>query len=196
VTERSDLTRVFLWALVGFLALTAALAIVLFLRGDFGETELRLLATTLALGFYSLTGLAGATVVARDWLASFGWLTIVVSAGGLILAVVAIWANREGESEGLAKAALVSLVLSASFAWGSLLLPRRRDGDPGSLSAALVATLAAVAVLAGMLVILILREQEPGDLYFRLLGVVAVLAVLGTLLLPIVRRIGGQARTE
>jgi bacteriorhodopsin len=87
------------------------------------------------------------------------------------------------------------MALAGSSAWASLLVSRRRDTDAVAVAWTLATTTAAIAVLAVTMIGMILRE-DPSEFSFRLLGVVAVLAVLGTLLLPIVRRIGGQARTE
>jgi hypothetical protein len=199
--HRDELTRWFLRAVVAFLVLTALLAIVIFVRGEFGETEGRILATTFALAVYSLSALAGAVLVGRGPLGAFGWATIAVSAVALILALVTIWGDPDAESESLLKTTLVALVLAFASAWVSLLLARRRADDAGSVTATLAGTVAAVSVLGLLVVAAIVREEEPSDLYWRLLGVVAVLAVLGTLLLPVLRRMArpvreGQARTE
>jgi hypothetical protein len=194
VRERGDLTRVFLWALVAFLSVTALLAIVIFLRGRFEETEVKILLTTVALAVYSLTALCGAALIDHARAGAFGYATIVVSALALVLALVSIWAD-EGESEGLVKTTFVFMALAGSSAWASLLISRRRNTDAAAVTWTLAGTTAAIAVLAVTVIGMILRD-DPSEFSFRLLGVIAVLAVLGTLLLPIVRRIGGQARTE
>lgn len=199
--HRDELTRWFLRAVVAFLVVTALLAIGIFVRGEFGETEGRILGTTLALAVYSLTALAGAVLVGRGALTLFGWTTIAVSALALVLALAAIWGDRDAESEGLLRATFVALVLAFACAWVSLLLSRRRDDDGRGVTATLGGSVAAITVLTGMATFAILREDDPGDVYWRLVGVVAVVAVLGTLLLPVLRRMTRptgerQARTE
>ena len=184
----------FLWALVAFLSVTALLAIVIFLRGRFEEAEVKILLTTVALAVYSLTALCGAALIDHARAGAFGYATIVVSALALVLALVSIWAD-EGESEGLVKTTFVFMALAASSAWASLLISRRRSTDAAPVTWTLAGTTAAIAGLAVTVIGMILRD-DPSEFSFRLLGVIAVLAVLGTLLLPIVRRIGGQARTE
>ena len=184
-SRRRSLARALAVAAVGALCLAALVAIVIFLFGQFGETEARLLGTAVSVAGYSLTGLAATTMLGRrpTWLAPLG---LGASGAGFVLMVTLIWTSP---NDGLLPRATMSvLVLAVAISHAALLLPRRADLPlPGVV---LRATLAASAVLAAMLIALILFAMEPGEFYFRLLGVAAVLDVLGTLLVPILRKVG------
>jgi hypothetical protein len=184
--RQGALARALVAAAVGTLCLAALVAIGIFLFGEFGETEARLLGTAVTVTGYSLTGLAATTALGRrpTWLAPLGLGASVV---GFVLMVALIWTTPDDGL--LPRATMSALVLAVAIAHAALLLPRRADFPlPGAV---LRATLAASAVLAAMLIVLILTAVEPGEFYFRLLGVAAVLVVLGTLLVPISRKVAG-----
>lgn len=202
VDPRRTLVRAFALAAVGALCLAALAAILIFLFGEFQETEGRILITTLAVAGYSLIGLAATTRLARPpaWLAPLG---LGLSAVGFVLMLALIWTEPKGDVLGQIAGSV--LVLAVAIAHAALLLPRR--ADPPAAGAVLRATLTASAILAAMLIRVILLDTDPGERYARWLGVVAVLDVLGTLLVPILRKLttkpdvstlalGEPARTE
>ena len=181
----SAVKRTLLGALVGALAVAALLAIGILLRGRFGETEGRILLTVLAMVTYSLTGLAGADLVARGRAAWLGMLGVALSGVGFLTAATLIWGDLSWD---LFRAAWSAGVLAVAAAHATVLVPRREEGDGKVVTVVLNATFGLIALLAGMLVSVILAEGDVGEGFFRLLGVVAVLDVLGTLLVPILRR--------
>ncbi|MCB0374840.1 MAG: hypothetical protein KDD04_02880, partial [Sinomicrobium sp.] len=63
--------KYFLTALIVALSVSALIGILVFLLGDFGETEMRILMTTLTIGGFSLTGLSSAVIYHRDRLRVF-----------------------------------------------------------------------------------------------------------------------------
>lgn len=183
---RRTLARWLIGAAIAALCFTALVAIGIFLFGEFGETEARLLLTAGAVATYSLTGLVAAGALERHdaWVGQAGLAT---SGVGFLLAMMVIWSDWEGDDgEGLARLAATAFIAAGAVTHGTLLLPRPADSP--SLRAIIGLTLTTVTVVALMLIGLVYSEDDPGEGYFRALGVVAVLMVLGTILVPILRR--------
>jgi hypothetical protein len=157
-------------ALMGIVALLSG--------GDFGETEARVLLTTVIVGVESLAMLGYLTLLGHR-LQGVAYLGVPMSLVATALALFLTWSEAEGDTTW--KAFGVALTLAASLAQTSLLLAvagKQRVG-PG-----LSATLVTVAVLAGLVLYAILSDGDVGgDGYWRILGVTAILDVLGTVVL-------------
>ncbi|KAA1427180.1 hypothetical protein [Nocardioides antri] len=171
-----DLRRVVVTLVIGSFTLAALMGIAVLLgAGGFGETQWRVLATTVAVGVTSVAllchlGLAGRS---HAWVGLLGAAVALVAFGS---SLELIWGTADTFTLWSA-----SGTIAATLAQVSLLLTvaARRD-----LDWLLVPTLAAAVLVAAMIVGPILNESAPdGDGYFRLLGVLAILDVLGTLVL-------------
>ena len=182
----SSLKRIFLGALVASLSISALVAIFIFLFGEFGEMEIRILFTTLAIGGFSLTGLCSSVLYDRGTLRPFAVFGMLVAVIGFLIAVLGIWELIADDD--LWKPLFISIILSFSIAHISLLSLARSES--GRMNLFLTLTVVFIAIVAGMLVMPILNDFEDlGEFYFRLLGVFAVLDVLGTILVPILRKV-------
>src|SRR5690625_7148208 len=73
--------KYFLQILIGALSVSALIGIYIFLAGDFGETEVRLLFTTLAIGGYSLAGLCCSVIYKREKLKPFSVIGMLTEIG-------------------------------------------------------------------------------------------------------------------
>ncbi|GAA4270652.1 hypothetical protein [Hyunsoonleella aestuarii] len=60
------------------MSISALLGIVVFFVGDFGETEMKVLGTTLAMGGYSKTGLCSSAIHNRNEFRSFSIIGTIV----------------------------------------------------------------------------------------------------------------------
>ncbi len=188
--------RLFLTTTLASLIISSGIGIAVLLLGDFGETQQNLLLTTLAVGGFSLTGLAGVSARPTWWLWPLRPLGAGASLAGLGLAVARIWGLADG-SELSDKALLSLIVLALSLAHLSLLgvfrpsnslVQRWRFG-------AMLATAALSALI--LLPIWEFLEADDRGLYIRAVGVVAILDVLGTIaLFPLARlaAMSGQPR--
>ncbi len=169
-----DLRRVVVNAVLGSFSLAALIGIVALLGGgDFGQTEGRVLLTTLIVGVQSVAALCYLSLAGHRlaWLGLVGGAVSVVASG---LALVVTWGN-DGES--VLEVFGISVTIAASLAQAALLLSlagRQRIGP------VLAGTLALLAAVAGMVMMGILGVGDPGGGYARLLGVLAILDVLGT----------------
>jgi hypothetical protein len=173
----SDLRRVVSRVVIVSFSVAALMGILALLSGgDFGETEIRVLLTTVIVGTESVAMLCYLASFGKRF-AAVGYVGAPLSLAAAALALFLTWGGDSDDST--VKAFGVSLALAASLAQASLLLSVRRQ-----VSAALAGTLAAVGVVALMVVGAIVQEGDVGgDGYWRLLGVVAILDVLGTVVL-------------
>ncbi|MBP4138392.1 hypothetical protein [Flavobacterium geliluteum] len=177
--------KYFLRTLIIALSFGALIGIFIFLAGDFGRTEVRLLLTTLAIGCYSLTGLCSTTIQNRDHMQSFSLLGIIISAIGFLITTTAIWDVVNFEE--IWKATTIFIILSVSIAHISLLFNIRLKTK--NLWYMMTVTIIFISIVALMLINSTISEFKESEFYFRLLGVFSILDVLGTIATPILNNI-------
>jgi hypothetical protein len=182
---------------IGAFSVAALLGIAALLGGgDFGETEGRILLTTLLVGVVSIAVLC--------YLATAGRRSQPVGvAGGVIVLVpfvtglVMIWGDlQNGPGEGLLRTFGVGAIVAATLAQVSLLLAL---GEKANLTARrlLLGTVALAALVAVLTSVLVLGYEPDGDGFYRALGVVAILDVLGTVVGAALMKFGpGASRDE
>jgi len=178
---------------IGSFSLAALIGIVALLGGgDFGETQGRVLLTTLLVGVVSIAVLCYLVTAGRR-------SQPVGVAGGVVVlvpfatALVMIWGDvQHGPGEGLLRTFGIGSVAAATLAQASLLLAMAERARP-AVRRILVATLTLAAALAVMVSLLITGYNPSGDTYYRLLGVVAILDVLGTVVAAALMRFAGGA---
>jgi hypothetical protein len=172
------------------LSAAALLAIVIFVAGGQGETEGGLLATTLLVAFFSLTGLCAAIAVERRRSRAIGVAGIMSSALAALLAMVVIWSDVTdllfGETL-LLRLAFALGIAAVALAWCSLALLSSR---PYSVTRIVhQVTVALVLILAAIIDVVIVAELKPPGGLGRFLGGLGVLAILGTFLAPILAKV-------
>lgn len=178
---RVTVTSFSLAALMGIVALLAG--------GAFGETEAKILFTTLLVGVVSVTVLC--------YLATAGTRSQPVGvAGGLVVpvplvaALTMIWRDWDtGVPEWLGQTFGVGAVVAATLAQACLLLALAARARP-LVHRILVGTLVLATVLAGVISYLIVGPEPQEQAFFRVLGVLAILDVLGTVLVAALTRFG------
>jgi hypothetical protein len=163
--------RIMLNTMIIALAVSAALGMWAFIFGRFGDTECKILATTLSVSFFSVTALACATAqqVRRSRLL---WLPGLIASGmGFIVFLVGIWDLTPFRTEEAVFKSMAILALFAfSFGQASLLsLARLSAGARWVFFAALVSIFGLATLVSGM----ILWEVDDQWL-FRLAGLFAV----------------------
>lgn len=166
-------------AFVGILAL---------LGGDFGETQGKILLTTVLFGAFSITALCHLAIADRA-MRVVGVIGLIASALGLITGLVLIWSPWDSPGlENWFRVFGVAGVVAVSFAHANLLLLLAGRKRP-AIRYGLMATLVAIGIVALMLILPIVTDGdipgEDGDLYWRVFGVVAILDVLGTVVVPV-----------
>jgi len=184
--QQFSIRRVFLVSLIASLSISALIAIFVFLFGNFGETEFKLLFTTLTVGGYSLTGLCSSVLYDRRKYLPLAFSGIIVSAIGFLITVGAIWEIVDFDD--VWKSVIIFIILAVSIAHSSLLLLARSTKN--SVNVCLSATIIFIVIVALMLIYLVLNEfpHRTDEFFYRLLGVFAVLDVLGTIVTPILKK--------
>lgn len=169
-------------ALMGIAALLGA--------GSFGDTEGRILLTTLLVGVVSiavLCYLATAGLPSQPVGVAGGVAVLVPFVTGLLMT----WGDvQQGPGEGVLRTFGVGAIVAGTLAQASLLLPLARSAASG-VRRLLAVTLFFAAVLALMTSAMVLGADTRGDGFYRVLGVVAILDVLGTVVVAALARFGG-----
>jgi len=181
------LQRTFLWLFVGCLAVTALMAIVAVLGGDFGQFEIRVLASSGSVSAASICAMACAAFRERGKVAALGTLGIVLAGLALLAVLILIWVEPGHE---WVKMTLLLVLFSAATAHCELLLL-----PPLAQRHVWVQRLAmgAIALLTLLIGIVILWEPS-GHVMPQMLGVVAIIVSLLTLVVPVLWKIGGGPR--
>ena len=89
--------RLFLWALVASLCVTAAIAIGTLLFAEFDDTAGRILATTALLSLACLLSLPAGVLLDQRRAVPLAWGTIAASGAGFVLAMIVIWGDPGDE---------------------------------------------------------------------------------------------------
>jgi hypothetical protein len=172
---------------VGFLSLTALIAVITVLVGNFGDVQFKILASSFSVSIASICAMSGAVFMESRgprWLGVFG---ILVALLGVLLVNLGLW--LEPGNWTFWKIAFVFVVVSLGLAHGFLLqLP--------SLNVVYkwVQPLSAISIL--LLVVLIsaaLIFDLSGDWLWRSMTVVAIVVVLCSALIPILLRLGASS---
>jgi hypothetical protein len=180
--NRLNYKRIFLLALITALILSALVGIYIFLVGDFGELENKILATTVSLAVFSLLGLSSALVHDHNNLSSFSILGMSFSLFGFITSLEIIWQIIPFSKE--AELFMILTILSFSFAHISLLMLLKIKYPVVKYS--LYSTIAFIVIVALMLAYVVIAHPDTEGIFFRLLGVFAILDVLGSIVTPLI----------
>ena len=182
-----SLRQTLLRALVIAVVASALFGIYAFLFGDFGETEVKILLTTLAISYFSVTSLSCASALEKRRSGVLAPLGLAVGIVGFLAFLPGIWAEW-WESEMLGKPMAILAIFAFSLAQVCLLtlVPLER-----SVRWAFSATATVVLVLAAFVSGLIVFEADD-EWFFRIAGVLAILDGCGSLLIPVLYKLGGR----
>jgi F0F1-type ATP synthase assembly protein I len=188
MNDTTALRRIGATLTIGSFSVAALMGIIALLGGgDFGESEGRVLLTTLVVGCASVCALCCLATAGTRW-APVGLVGGVVLVLPVVTALVLVWSDwSSDESDGLLKAFGIGVALAATLAQLCLLLALAGDGR---LGAVLWPTIACASVVAALVSAMILGEVGADDVW-RLLGVLAILDVLGTLVTIALAKFGG-----
>ena len=169
-----------------FLSITAIVAVCCLIGGEFGETQLKILATTFAISAASICAMSCAAFLEKHRQRFFGLTGMVfaVLAGGMSLLM--IWAGID--SAGFWKTTGVFIVISVAFAHALLLQMPMLNVQykwTQKISVFLIAALALEIINA-------ICTENDHDTLWRVIGVTSILVVLITLVIPICSKLGGN----
>jgi hypothetical protein len=175
------LRRLFWIGAAGLLGLAALISIVALLRGDFTETDGKIL---LSLGAAFLAGsaaLAGLALIERRDLVPLGWLVAAVGLVSFAILTWQVWV--ESSHEELWLDTLIAVVGALMLATSRLL--HRRLEWLWWVSAALT------AAMGGVLVWLV-HADPSGDDWGKAVGTLGILTALAWFLVPVLGRVSGR----
>lgn len=181
--------RIFGIGFIAFLTIFALAGIFILLLGNFGDIELKILATSLAISGYSVAGFTGAILHDRQRCLFIALSCMGISITGLLITIIGIW--QIIDIDDLWRIMVTFAILAFALAHTSLLLLIEvLHGLMGKIS---FATLLCIAVTTAMLVYLVLFLNDQHDnishYYYRFLGMFVVLSILGTIVIPIIRKV-------
>lgn len=169
--------RLFWIGTAALLGVAALISIAALLRGEFTDTDGRILGT-LAVGFLTgATALAGLALIDRNDLVPVGWAVVAIAAVGFVLLAWQVWVDFDGESWSLDT---MIVVLAALMIATARLLHRR--------FAALFWASATLTVATAALYVWAVHASPDGDNWVKALGTIGILTVLAWFLVPVLGR--------
>lgn len=179
------LKKILLRLLLISLSASAFAGIFVLLFGEFRETEVKILLTTLSIGGCSLTGLCSSVIYdTRHRL--FSITGMIIAALCFILVLITIWVDAEFLLNNWKLLELL-IILTVSFAHVSLILIQPSANKFVSYLKA--ASISCTSIVVFVLICLIWEIFEEDEYFFRVLGVFAILDVAGTISTVILNRI-------
>jgi hypothetical protein len=185
MTDNIPLKQTLLRTLIGALILSALIGIYAFLFGDFGETEVKILLTTLTISFFSVTSLACAAAFEKKKMPLLSVPGLILGFVGFLMFVPGIWAEWF-DSEPYAKAMIILGIFSFSFAQACLLsLATLEQRFPWVLYAAFGSIFALASLVSGMIVF-----EADDEWLIRFAGVLGILDGCATVSIPVLYKLG------
>jgi hypothetical protein len=183
----AHIKKYFLIALVVSLTISAIIGIFVFLLGNFGELEMRILLTTLSIVLFSLAALCDSALYDKGRFKAFAVVGIVIGAIAFFYSLGLIWEVFELDSEWVWKTFITFIVISVMIAHISLMF--LIDNRNTLVRISLWATILFTSTVALMILLGIYEVVEFEEFYFRLFGVFVILDALGTLVTPILNKV-------
>ncbi len=188
MVEKRVLKRAFLRTFIATMVASASVGIYILLVGRVGETEARILLTTLTISYFSVTSLACAAAFEQKKGGLMAPAGLVVSAVGFVVFMPGIWVqNYDWDAYGKLMAILGIFAFSLGQACLLALVPLGRPVR--WIFFAVVAVIFALASLISAMIIF-----EPHDEWFpRIMGVLGILDGCGSLVIPVLYKLGGTS---
>jgi hypothetical protein len=183
--------RILLVGVAGLLCASALLAIAILLVGRFGDTEQRIVATTLLLAGYGVISLPGVVLLDRGRCRTLAEGAIGLAVAGAGLAIVSVWGFSDTDAVG--KSVGTTTILALAAAQTAALAARRTKRDPPAVVQLFVASCVTATLAAGGAVALIWTQPSTG-FYPRLLAALVVLDLLLVALQPLTGAISAGRR--
>ena len=182
--RRARLARLFWIGAAAALVAAALVALAAVVRGEFSDTDGRILGTLAALLFAGSALLAGLALVERGIARPLGWALIVAAPVSLAFVLRAVWtfADEGGGDEWKPGWSGILVLIGGLVAATALLLVRRQALVRVAAAAGVLAVLAAAVSIAAIWM------RNPGDTIAKTLAGLWILAALAYFLVPILQR--------
>jgi hypothetical protein len=176
------MAKVLLISVIGALVLSALFGIGAFLFGNFGETSMRILATTLSVSFYSLMALACAAALEKRRAKVTALPGLAVCGIGFVCLLLVIWVDGE-----FAEASAILALFAFSFAQTCMLSFVRLKRQWVWVSWTAHVAIFWLAALLSTMIVLDLDDEW----FFRIAGVLGIIDGCASLSIPLIYKLGG-----
>lgn len=180
--------RIGLGAFFTSLAVNAAVGIYAVLAPEFGETQGKVLATSLCVTGAALLALACEPAWARRLLGSIPYLGAALGAVGFALTIGGIWAEPESEALGQTTTSVLAVAVACALA-SLLALARLAPGHRWVLTL----TLALLALGAALVAIAPWLGDDPAGWYLRTMGVALIALAACAVSVPVLHFVDRRA---
>jgi hypothetical protein len=175
--------RIALWFLITSVAVSAVIGIIAIVVGNFGQTQARILLTTLVISAASICALACGALWESGRLKLLPMIGIALAIFDAILLIAGIW--WEPSTDGYWKFTASAGLIAAATAHVCLLaLAKLAPRFVWSQIAAYTA-----AYLLALLFIYLIYAEPKGDAFIRVIGVVSIMLAAASILTPVFHRL-------
>lgn len=181
--------RIALAVFFASVVINAGLGIVALFVGDFGETQGKVLMTSLSISAASVLSLAMFPARERGLLGPIPVTGMALSALGFALVIVLAWTEYSEDNLGKTAGSILVFAVSAGYAC----LIALAVVHPRFINV-VRAAYALVAVLSVLVVVAIWGEPED-DFMPRVMGIISILLAAATVSIPVLHRISRRAMT-
>ncbi len=183
--DNLPLKKLLLRTLIGALVISALIGIYAFLFGEFNETEVKILLTTLSVSYFSVTSLACAAALEKGKQRFLSIPGLLLGVVGFVMFLLGIWAEWF-DSEGYAKSMIVVGIFSFSLAQACLLsLPELAAKFRWVYYGAIGSIFALALLISGMVIF-----EADDEWLFRIAGVLGILDGCATVTIPVLYKLG------
>ncbi len=181
-----NIRRIFLYSLIASVVLSAVIGIGVVLFGDFGQTEIRVLMTTLTVTMTSILGLACGAYFETGRGRVLPLAGIIFSLAAAVMSFLIIWDVLD-DSETFIKSFVSVTLLAAASSHLSLLLLARLDRR---FAWSRVASFICVGLLTAVLLFITwLQDPVSDETTARILGVLSILVASLTVMTPVFHKL-------
>lgn len=175
--------KILIKVFISFLVITALIAIISVLVGDFGWLQLRISATTFIISVTSICLMTCATFIEKLKMKKLGFAGIILSIAGATSLIFGIWLDISYKGYWNISIALIVSAIAFTHAF-LLILPQLDDNQKWVQKISFVS----VGILAIQIMIAVWNEID-NEIYYRLIAVIAILVTLETIVIFILMKL-------
>jgi hypothetical protein len=172
---------------IGFLGVTALIAIISVISKEMGELQLKIIATSFTISAASICTMSCAAFIEKKKLLQLGLSGILLTIISGILVIVGLWAQMDSDSYWHSTYSLIVIALAHAF-----LLSLPNLGEKQAVQGFSFFSIGALALL--IIIAIWGRIEETG--YYQFLSVVAIIVALFTLIIPILLKLSKENQAK
>lgn len=187
-----NLKRIFLYTLIGSVAICALIGIGIILFGSFGELESRVLMTTFTITLTSILGLACGAYFEAKQAKILPFAGIIFSILAAILSIYLVWAGDHGVTAIWKMSATLAMLATAC---ALLCLISLATLDIRFMWSRYTIYFCVTVLVGILLYILWLEPDSSGEIVSRIIGVLGIIIAALTVVTPVFHKLSDTVRT-